>query len=284
MKPLNSKTVGRTLIIITALLWGLAGVCVKSITWGPLDIVCIRSVVSLIILLIAKGDLKVKFTRANLLCGALITATGILYVAAIKLTTAGTAIILQYVAPILVFCYEVIFKGRKARTAEIVLTGLIFFGVVLSFADDLDLSHVLGNLLALLSGFTFAGEIIIMGGEESDSVDATVFGNFMAFAVCLPFFIAHIPTLSFDAKNLIWIMILSIFQYGIANLLYAKGCKLIDDVECSLLLTIEPIFNPIPVAIICGERMGRLSLLGAAVVIISITMYTLLPKLQETKR
>ena len=32
MKPLNSKTVGRTLIIITALLWGLAGVCVKSIT------------------------------------------------------------------------------------------------------------------------------------------------------------------------------------------------------------------------------------------------------------
>ena len=53
--------------------------------------------------------------------------------------------------------------------------------------------------------------------------------------------------------------------------------------EGSLLLTIEPIFNPIPVAIFCGEKMGSLALLGAAVVIIGITLYSLLPHLTRKK-
>ena len=279
----DSRNKGRILIIVTALLWALAGVCVKSITWGTMDIVCARSLISLIILFIAKGSFKLKFTKTNILCGIMIMLTGILYVGAIKLTTAGTAIILQYIAPILVFLYEVIFKGRKARASEAVITLCVFAGCVLSFADSIDMTHVLGNFLALLSGFTFAAEIIIMNGEGSDSVDSTIFGNGFSFIVCLPFFIHDIPGLPFDATNITWVLILSVFQFGLANLLFAKGCKLIDSVECSLLLTIEPIFNPIPVAIICGERMGNLSLLGAAVVIMSITMYTLNPRIEERR-
>lgn len=41
---------GRIIIIITALLWGLTGVCVKSITWSTPAIICARSIISLIML------------------------------------------------------------------------------------------------------------------------------------------------------------------------------------------------------------------------------------------
>ena len=62
---------------------------------------------------------------------------------------------------------------------------------------------------------------------------------------------------------------------------YAKGCQKIDKVESSLLLTIEPIFNPIPVAIVCGEMPGPLAIAGCVVVISGITAYAALPVIEE---
>ena len=209
------------------------------------------------------------------------SATGIMYIMAIKLTTAGTAIVLQYMAPILVFLYAVLFKGRKAKTAEIILTGCVFAGCVLSFAGNLDFTHVLGNLTALCSGFTYAAQIIIMSSPGCDSVDCSIISNAICFIVCLPFMLAD--NLVFDAQNIIWVLVLAVFQYGLPNILFAKGIKMIDSVEASLLLCIEPVFNPIPVAIFCAEHMDVPAIIGSAVVIVSIALYSLLPRLYKKK-
>ena len=279
---MTQKNKGRILVISTALLWGLAGVCVKSISWSTMSIVAARSLISFLLILSVNGSLKIKLSKTDFFGGLMAALTGILYVAAIKNTTAGTAIVIQYIAPILVFLYEVIFHGKKAKKWEIIFTLLVFLGVVLAFADSIDMSHIIGNILALLSAFTFAAEIIILNGEESDSENCMVIGNAIAFIICVPFIFKD-PNLSFDAHNVIWVLILGIFQYGLGNLCFAKGCKFIDDIECSLLLTLEPIFNPIPVAIICGERMGVLAIIGAAVVIVSVTLYGIWPQLMEKK-
>ena len=77
------------------------------------------------------------------------------------------------------------------------------------------------------------------------------------------------------------LLILAIFQYGLANILFSIGIKKTDSVEASLLLSIEPVFNPIPVAIFCGEHMSGLAIFGSAIVIVSIALYSLLPKLQQ---
>ena len=277
----REKNTGRILMLCTALLYGLTGVCVKSVTWGALPIIAFRSIVSLIMLFCVKKSLKLKFTRINIAGAVMMTVTSILYVMSIKLTTAGTAIVLQYIAPILVFLFAVIFQGRKARGYEIVLTFTVFAGCVLSFADTIDLTHILGNLLAVASGFTYAGQIIIMNRQNCDPQDTAIISNAMCFLVCLPFMFTE--TLSWDFNNIFWLLILAIFQYGLANILFSKGINRIDAVEASLLLTIEPVFNPIPVAIFCGEHMGPLAIIGSATVIISIILYTLLPRLLTKK-
>ena len=87
--------------------------------------------------------------------------------------------------------------------------------------------------------------------------------------------------LSFDLKNIVWVLILGIFQYGLANILFSRGIKRVDKIEGSLLLTIEPIFNPIPVAVFCGEKMGKLAIAGFAVVVFFVTLYGLLPVLEK---
>ena len=267
----RQKNKGRLLILSTALLWGLAGVCVKSVSWGALSISAVRSVISLLMVFAVKREFRVNLSRINLWGGLTFCLTGVLYVAAIKLTTAGTAIVLQYIAPILVFLFEVVFRGKKPRPWEILLTLSVFFGIVLSFFDAIDMTRIVGNLLGLLSGVFYASHIILMNAPESNADD------------CVTPFLFFDTALVFDVRNVVWILVLGVFQYGLPNILFAKGCTLLDDVECSLLLTIEPIFNPILVALVCGERMGLPAVVGAAIVIASVTLYSLIPKLQKRR-
>ncbi len=271
----------KAVLVLTAVLWGLAGVCVKSITWSSLSIMAVRSFISLIMVLAVKRSFRVRFTRANVLGAAAMCATGILYMQAIKLTTAGTAIVLQYTAPIFVLLYSVIFKKKKMRVSEIIIALAVFGGCVLSFADDLDPTMFLGNVLGLASGLTFAVQIIVMNGE-GDSVDSMVIGNGLSFLICLPFMFFD-PSLTFTASNVVWVLVLSVFQYGLANVLFSYAIPKVDGVEGSLILMIEPVFNPIPVAFICGEMMGPLAIAGSIIVIVFIALYAALPKIRAMR-
>lgn len=259
-------------LVFAALCWGMAGICVKSVVWGSMTLMAVRSVISLIMLFALKGSFKLKFTKNNVIGSLFNTATGILYILSIKLTTAGTAIVLQYMAPILVFLFAVIFQKKKARPYEYVFTALVFFGIFLSFADSLDSSRVLGNILGLLSGFTFAGQIITMNREDVDSEDSLIISNLLSFIITVPF-VFFDKNIVLDAKNIIWALVLGIVQYGMANILFSKGIKVVDKVEASLILTIEPIFNPIPVAIFCNEMMGVKAIIGFIIVIVFVTLY-----------
>ncbi len=276
----KEHNIGRFLMAATAILWGLAGVCVKSITWNSFSLMAARSVISLLMLAAVKKSFKAKITKANLLGAVAMSVTGILYVESIKLTTAGTAIVLQYIAPILVFLYSVIFQKQKAKLSEAIITFAVFGGCVLSFADNLDPTRIAGNVLGLLSGVSFAAQIIIMNNANSNSDDCLYLSNIISLVFCLPF-VFFDKNLSFDKTNIIWILILGIFQYGLANIVFSRGIKRVDKLEGSLILTIEPIFNPIPVAVFCGEKMGGLAILGFLVVVVFVTLYGLLPTIES---
>lgn len=282
-KKIKPEVSGRILIICTALLWGLAGVCVKSIPWNSMSIMASRCGIGIIMLGINKKSFRLHFNKKTLAGSVMMSLTGLLYMMSIKLTTAATAIVLQYIAPILVFLYSVIFQKQKAKLREALIVLAVFGGCVLSFADGLDPTHVLGNVLGLLSGVTFAGQIIIFSDTKTNSSEGMYLSNVISFIVCLPFMFFD-KALSFDPKAIFWVLILGIFQYGLANICYARGCQKINKIETSLLLTIEPIFNPIPVWIVTGEKMGPLALIGFFIVIISVTLYGLFPVIDQRKR
>jgi len=276
---LTERNKGRLAIAATAVLWGLAGVCVKTITWSSFSIMAVRSFISLLMLLAARRSLKIQFTRANVAGAVTMMLTGTLYMEAIKLTSAGTAIVLQYVAPIFVYLYHVLFRGRRVRLAELFIILAVFGGCVLSFADNSDAGHLLGNILALCSGLTYAAQIIIMNGKNCSSEDSTILGNLFACVLCFPFLFFD-GGLSFSRSNILWLLIMSVFQYGVANMLFIYGIDRVESIESSLILTIEPVFNPIPVAIFCGELMGPKAIAGSVIVIAFVALYGALPALE----
>lgn len=277
---MNEKNKGRFSLVVTAILWGLAGVCVKSITWSSLSIMSVRSLASEIVLMIKRKSWKIKFTKINVLGGVMMMATGTLYMQAIKMTTAGTAIVLQYIAPILIYLYAVIFSKRKMRPIEALIIVAVFGGCVLSFSDNLDATHIIGNLFGIASGFTYAAQIICMARKDCDSEDTTLIGNLLGFSLLFPFLFFD-KGVTFTAKNLMWVAIMSFCQYSLANVLFIYGIDRVEDVEASLILTIEPVFNPIPVAIFCGEMMTARGIIGAVIVIGFVTLYSVLPAVEK---
>lgn len=278
----KQRASGRAYIIGTALLWGLAGACVKSIPWNSFSIMAARTFIGIIMFAIYKKSFSLKCSKRTLLGAAAMSVTGVTYMASIKLTTAATAIVLQYIAPILVFLFTVIVNKIRPKLSELVLVLAVFGGCVLSFADQLDPTHVLGNSLGILSGMAFACQIIIFSDEAADPFQGMYVSNFISFAVSLPFMFFD-KNLEFSPRIIFWVLLMGIFQYGLANIFYAKGCQRIDKIETSLLLTIEPIFNPIPVWIIIGEKPGPLAIAGFIIVIAAVTLYGLLPVIEKRK-
>ena len=276
-KPvLKEKTKGRLLIIATALLFGLTGVCVKSIPWNSFSIMAARCAIALVVLGINNKSFRLKTNGKTLLGAVMMSLTGLMYMTAIKLTTAATAIVLQYVAPILVFLYTVLFQRIRPKLSETLIVLAVFGGCALSFSDRLDASHVLGNTIGLLSGVAYAGQIVVFSDKKADANAGMYLSNVISFVACFPFLFFD-KNLTFSPAVVFWVLVLGVFQYGLANVCYARGCQKIDKIETSLLLTIEPIFNPIPVRLVTGEKMGPRALAGFVIVILSVTIYGLLP-------
>lgn len=278
---LSEKNRGRIYIICTALLWGLAGVCVKSICWSSLSIMAARSFTSVMSMGIMRKSFRVRLTKKNLICALFAASTGILYMMGIKNTTAGTAIVLQYTAPILILIFNMVFYHKKPDKREIFIVIAVFFGCVLSFADDMGAGHLLGNILSLASGVTYALQIMMFSRDGVDSEDCVMLSNMIAFIVSVPFIFFDKGIAQTTPTTLVWLAVMCVFQFSVANILYSRGCKLVSDIECSLLLTLEPIFNPIPVAIFCGETMGRKAIIGFVIVIAGIVVYTITSKKQS---
>jgi drug/metabolite transporter (DMT)-like permease len=80
----------------------------------------------------------------------------------------------------------------------------------------------------------------------------------------------------FSLPVLIAVFVLGAVQVGLAYIFFTTGTKYTDPVTASIINAIEPILNPVLVAVFYKEMLGKLSLLGAAVVICGILYYNLM--------
>ena len=72
------------------------------------------------------------------------------------------------------------------------------------------------------------------------------------------------------------ILFLGILQLGLSYVFLTKGLETTPPITASLISGIEPVLNPLLVAIFYGEMLTPLSLIGAAVVFLSVLTYNLL--------
>ena len=79
----------------------------------------------------------------------------------------------------------------------------------------------------------------------------------------------------FSPRTLLAVFVLGAVQVGLAYVFFYQGTKRTNPLTASLISGLEPVLNPILVAVFWGELLTPLSVFGAAVVILSILIYNI---------
>ena len=270
----EKKTTGTLAMLGASLCFSIGGLLIKLIPWNPLAINGVRNLIASCVIggymYARKHRLKWNFTVfAGAVCMAGVMT---LYTVANKMTTAGNAIVLQYTAPVWIIILMYLFFGKKPGKIEIISILIVLAGIVCFFFEGLSAGSIAGDMMALLSGIFFAGVFMLNQFERGDALSSMFLGQLMCGIFLSPFVIKETV---FTVSVLTAVVILGAVQVGLAYILFSIGTRYTDPVTASIINAIEPILNPTLVALFYGEKLGRLSLAGAALVIGGVLYYNL---------
>ena len=237
---MNKKHLAYMQMVVASVLWSIAGIFIKLIDANPFTIAGLRSAVAIIpvIVMMAVNHEKLKPTK-NVLISA-------------------------------------------------VFMMLTFIGISFFFFEQMDGGGLLGNIIAVLAGFFMAFMYITVNrADPSEKMSSIFFGQaFTAIAgiiagLILPIFSGKIPdelTVPFNLNPMGWlcIFILGVVQLGIPYVLVGLASKNCSALACSLIGVIEPLLNPVWVAIFDGEIPGIFALIGAVIIIVSVSGWCIL--------
>ena len=258
------------LLAATALIWSSGGLAIKLVDLPPMALTGVRSALSALTLaLLFRGRLSLALTPARA-CAALCYA-GLLITngLATKMTTAANAILLAYTAPVYVALLAPRLLGEKTRPSDWLFVGAVLCGMVLFFLDRLSPQGLAGNLVAVGSGLCYAGFTLAMRAQKSASpVESVLWGHGLTALVGLPFLLHGLPS----AQGWLGLLYLGVLQQGVSLALYVWCIKRLGALEAILIMTLEPILNPVWVALGVGELPGLWATAGGLVVLCAVTL------------
>jgi drug/metabolite transporter (DMT)-like permease len=270
---MNNRVKGPLLIVLTAILWSFAGILIKLIPWDAMTIISMRSIFAAAVTLVYMRRFHITMSPAVILGGLSMSATTVLFVFANKLTTAANAIVLQYTAPVFVVIFSFVFLKKRAKAFDFITVIIAFAGIALFFFDKLKADAMLGNILACLSGITFTGVFLANKMKGNKPEESVLLGHIINAVVGFPFIFNHI---TFEPTAWIAIVLLGVFQLGLAYVVFSIGIKLTSSISASLIAMLEPLLNPFWVLLIMPERPGIWALTGGGIVLVTVVVYTVI--------
>ena len=275
-----NKHTGTLCVFLAALLYSIGGLCIKVIPWNGMSINGGRTMIALVVIGIYLALIrhKPRFNRWVFLGSLCIFGTNALYSVANKLTTAANTIVLQFTAPIFVIVFSALFWKRRPQKLDLAACAVVFGGVLFFFVDSLEAGGALGNLLAVLSGAAYGGVFLLNDFPDSDAISSVFWGDVLSAVTGLPFLVRETD---FSPTALTSLVILGVFQVAVAYILLTNGLRTTPAITASLVSGIEPVLNPLLVAVFYGEKVGRFAFIGAAVVICGVVGYNVLKGMQE---
>jgi drug/metabolite transporter (DMT)-like permease len=277
---IRAAAAGRLLIVTTALLWSLAGVFIKFLDLPPLTIVFYRSVFAALVFtpFLRRKDWRID--RPILISVISYTAAISAFVSANKLTTAANAIVLQYTAPLFVFLFSGIVLREKISRLNGFTLAASMIGVAIIFLGSAGQPDMAGVLLALLSGALFAAYMINLRKTQAVS---PVYLTWINNVVCALLLLLVVKSqLGLTSTQLGIVAVMGAVQLGLPYFLFSKGLQTVPLQEASLIALIEPVLNPLWVALVVGELPSIATVAGGGMILVGLGLRYLWPMLTRS--
>ncbi|MCL2865227.1 MAG: DMT family transporter [Lachnospiraceae bacterium] len=265
---------GPLAMVAASICWSLGGLLIRFIpeSWGALSIIGLRAFLAAIVFIIWRRSAKIELTQGNILAALCLTATTTLFVFANLLTTAAAAIMLQFTAPVFIILIHLVFYRKKPKTSEIIAATITICGMLLFFADHLEIGGTLGNVLAIISGLTFAGVFVCNKRPDTKPEQSLLLGFYISSLIGLPFAFFRVTP---DFVGWASVIVLGVIQVGLAYVFFTIGIKKTTALLACLITAMEPVLNPLWVALVTGEIPGLFTILGGAIIILTIVIYNI---------
>lgn len=272
---------GMLCILLAAVFYSIGGLCIKVIPWNALSINSARNLVAIVVvggyLMLTRHRLRLNRFIA---LGALsVWGTNMFFTLANKMTTAANAIVLQFTAPIFVILLSLIFYRKRPKRGDVIACIMVMSGVICFFLDSLEMGGMLGNAVALISGLSYAGVFLLNDMPDGDSLSSVFWGELLSVVSGLPFLLQET---SFTPSAIASVVIMGAFQVALALILMCIGLRTTPPVTASLISGIEPVLNPLLVAVFYRETVGPMSLLGCVIVVVSMVIYNVWKAREDT--
>ncbi len=283
-------TVAFIQVLLSGILWGLTGIYVRYFThlgMNSPDVVWIRvslAAIAMVLFLLIKDRRMLKVRLRDVWC---FVGTGVLslalfnfcYFTNITETSLSVACTMMYLSPVFVLIYSAILFRERITVRNVAACLLAILGCCLVTGMLTDGSSITtrGLIYGVLSGAGYGlygifSRVALTRGYASLTITAYTF----VFAVLgmAPF--AKFGTIAGSLQSMhcsgalyLFLMLLtSVVPY----LLYTKGLTVISPSVAAIIVVIEPVCAMIVGAVLYGERVTLLSVLGMSMVIGAIIL------------
>jgi len=273
--PAPGKLVGRLWVMAAALMWSSCGLFVKAgffDDWGsaggPL-LAFWRSFFAAVVLLpmVRRPRFNVNLVPMTL-CFAVMCIT---YLSANVLTTAANAIWLQASSPWWVLLLSLAFFREPVVRRDLVPLGFGVLGVGIILFFEIRGPDLIGVLCGLVSGVTFAGVILFLRRlRHENAVWLIALNHVVAASLILPWTIwAGVWP---SAGQLVVLAGFGVFQMAIPYLLMIRGLRTISSQEAVAIALLEPVLNPLWVALATPETPQWWTIVGASLILAGLVL------------
>lgn len=285
---------GYIFVISAAMLWAASGTAAKFLFRGGISafqLVQLRTTIASAILFAWLIIRKPKLLRIEIndlvyfiLLGIALAASQVTYLYAISKIHVAAAILLQYLSPVFIALYVLLFsRGRLALTSIVATAGAVAGSYLMVGGYRMDVVSMSGPgiVSGLISAVAFAAYTVKSEYGMHKYTPWTVVFYAMAFAAIF-WNIFHPPLSAFAQPRGImqWLCIFFVGTFGtiLSFGFYNKGIKLVGAMHANISATLEPVFAGVVAYFVLGETMAVWQAMGGLLVIASVLLIQLTQK------
>ena len=274
--PNRAKPLHYGVYILAMLIFGTNGYFAAHINLTGSQVVLLRTLIGgtmLTLLLLFQGGFDREAVRSEkwwlLLGGAALGANWVALFEAYRLLNVSLATLIYYDVPMLVLLLSpVLFRekltGRKIAAICLVAVGLICISGSIAFGG---LSA--GGLVTAIVSALFYSSLIIFNkrivrtsGMQTAAIELDV-----AFVVVLVYVLLTVGLPHPEKAALPYILIIGLVNTGLAYLLYFSGLQKLPGQSVALISYVDPVSALLFSAVLLGETMTPVQILGAVLII-----------------
>ncbi|MBT7100921.1 EamA family transporter [Candidatus Poribacteria bacterium] len=196
----------------------------------------------------------------------------ITFIVTASMTTAASAIVLQYTSPIWVVALSPFLLGERIPKGEaaILLIAMVGIGVIFVGAP---LGARLAVVIGIGSGFSYALVQLTVRGLRRVHPATVACANAIGSSLLLLPAVLMWGSLAVTGRQFILLVVLGVVPFAFPYVLYAYAARYVQAYRASLIVLLEIVLTPIWTYLVVGEVPPRSTVVGGSLIFASVATW-----------